>query len=205
MPDRSGAASSSAVLMASSRVDEEAGQPSQLPSRRRRTTPSSRRDQLDVAAMRLHVGADLLERLRHPLLHRDRVEVVDQHQARDDAVVGERCFTLGRGATRSVEDLRTILSRPWPYISMTASTRSSAARRATGSGSCWTWAVSSSTRWIRASGLPRLLCRRAWLLLPDPLSTSRSAYGSPCGPDRPGPCTCALRTAGTGRSSAPPA
>ncbi len=42
MPSRSGAVSSSAVLIASSSVDEEAGQPSQLPSRRIRATPSSR-------------------------------------------------------------------------------------------------------------------------------------------------------------------
>ncbi len=40
-PSRSGAASSSACLMASSRVEAEAGQPSQLPSRRMVATPSA--------------------------------------------------------------------------------------------------------------------------------------------------------------------
>ncbi len=86
MPTRSGAASSSAVLIASSRVDAEAGQPSQLPSQPQPGDAVLEPEQLDVAAVGLHVGAHVLERLRHPLLERDRVEVVDQQQARHHAV-----------------------------------------------------------------------------------------------------------------------
>ena len=43
-------------------------------------------EQLDVPAVRLHVRAHAVESLDDPLVERDRVEAVDQHQARDDAV-----------------------------------------------------------------------------------------------------------------------
>ena len=66
-PSRSGAASSSADLIASSSVDDEAGQPSQLPSSRIRAIAVLDPEQLDVAAVRLHVGADAVERLDDPL------------------------------------------------------------------------------------------------------------------------------------------
>ena len=56
-------------------------------------------------------------------------------------------------ALSSPSRISTIRVRPWPYISITAETRSSADRRATGSGNCSTCAVSSSTLWMRASGL----------------------------------------------------
>ena len=45
--------------------------------------------QLDVTAVRLHVRAHAGERLLHPGLERHRVEVVDQQQAADHAVVRE--------------------------------------------------------------------------------------------------------------------
>ena len=45
--------------------------------------------QLDVASVRLHVRAHARERLLHPRLERHRVEVVDQQQAADHAVLRE--------------------------------------------------------------------------------------------------------------------
>ena len=46
-------------------------------------------DQLDVAAVRLHVRPHALERLLHARLEVDRVEAVDQQEARDDPVLDE--------------------------------------------------------------------------------------------------------------------
>ena len=46
-------------------------------------------EQLDVAAVGLQVRAHLVERLAHPRLEVDRVEAVDEQQARDDAVLDQ--------------------------------------------------------------------------------------------------------------------
>ena len=46
-------------------------------------------EQLDVAAVGLHVRPHAVQRLLHARLQRDRVEPVHQHQAGDDAVVDE--------------------------------------------------------------------------------------------------------------------
>ena len=73
-------------MIASSSVESDAGQPWQWPSSRSWATPSTIPWQLDVAAVRLHVGPHGGERLEHPGLERHRVEVVDQKQARDHAV-----------------------------------------------------------------------------------------------------------------------
>ena len=45
------------------------------------------RDELDRAAVGLHVGPHALERLAHPVLQRDRVQPVHEQDARDRAVV----------------------------------------------------------------------------------------------------------------------
>ena len=52
--------------------------------------PVLERQQLDVAAVGLHVRPHRVERVLHPLLERDRMQVVDQQQRRDQLVVGER-------------------------------------------------------------------------------------------------------------------
>ena len=104
-PARSGAASSSASLIASSSVAAEAGHPSQCPTRRRWATPSCEPEQLDVAAMGLHVRTHRGERLAHPCLEVDRVEVVDEQQARDDAVLHEPVVDLLAGGTGGLERL----------------------------------------------------------------------------------------------------
>ena len=63
----SGAAASMAPSTASSSVTDDDGQPSQLPSSRSRTTPSSvTSEQLDVAAVRAEVGADAVQRPLDP-------------------------------------------------------------------------------------------------------------------------------------------
>ncbi len=51
--------------------------------------PVDQREELDVAAVRLHVWPDAVERLDDPVLEADRVEVVDQQQAADRPVGGE--------------------------------------------------------------------------------------------------------------------
>ena len=71
-PARSGAASSIASLIASSSVAADAGQPLQWPSSRSRATPSVDAEQLDVAAVRLHVRPHGGERLAHARLEVDR-------------------------------------------------------------------------------------------------------------------------------------
>ena len=45
--------------------------------------------QLDVAAVGLHVRPHAVQRLLHALLERHRIEVVDQHQAGHDAVLDQ--------------------------------------------------------------------------------------------------------------------
>ena len=75
--------------MASSSVDAEAGQPSQLPLQAQVGDPVLEPDELDAAAVRLHVRAHALERGLHPLGDRHRVEAVDQEQGGDDAVLRE--------------------------------------------------------------------------------------------------------------------
>ena len=63
----SGAAASIASSTASSSVTDDDGQPSQLPSSRSRTTPSSLTlEQLDVTAVRAEVGPDAVQRLLDP-------------------------------------------------------------------------------------------------------------------------------------------
>ena len=86
-PARSGAASSIASLIASSSVAADAGQPLQWPYEAQPRHAVVDAEQLDVAAVGLHVGAHGGERLAHPRLEVDRVEVVDQQQAGDDAVL----------------------------------------------------------------------------------------------------------------------
>ena len=66
--------------------------------------------QLDVAAVRLHVRAHARERLLHPRLERHRVQVVDQQQAADHAVVrksSEQSLVLS-------ETISTIRASPSP-------------------------------------------------------------------------------------------
>jgi len=46
--------------------------------------------ELDVAAVRLHVRAHRIERILDSPRERDRVQVVDQQQRRDQLVLGER-------------------------------------------------------------------------------------------------------------------
>ncbi len=86
-PSRSGAASSSADLIASSSVDDDAGHAVAAALEADPRDALLDAEQLDVAAVRLHVRTDRVERLDDPLVERDRVQVVDQHQARDHAVV----------------------------------------------------------------------------------------------------------------------
>ena len=104
-PARSGACSSSACLIASSSVARDAAHPLQLPCSASRATPSSIAEQLDVAAVGLHVRPDRVERLEHALLERDRVEVVDQQQARDRAVLGELIEDRRSGLARGLDRL----------------------------------------------------------------------------------------------------
>ena len=65
----------------------------------------------------------------HPLLERDRVQVVDQQQARHSGVVrSERGEPLA--VRPGLEQAATIAFRPSPYIATTAATSSSASSRA---------------------------------------------------------------------------
>ena len=61
--------------------------------------PVDQREQLDVAAVRLHVRADAVERLRDALLEADRVEVVDEQEAAHGPVLAE--LVADRDAGRS--------------------------------------------------------------------------------------------------------
>ena len=45
-------------------------------------------DQLDVATVGLHVRAHRVKRLDHPLLETYRIQIMDQQQARDRAILG---------------------------------------------------------------------------------------------------------------------
>ena len=100
--------------------------------------------QLDVAAVRLHVGPHLVERRRDPLLQRLRVEPVDQHQAADHAVLGP-----ARGGRR----------RPAPRAPARGprracrSPRRPAARRRPGPRGQETCSSSSVSRCMRCSDL----------------------------------------------------
>ena len=60
-------------------------------------------EELDVAAVGLHVGAHGGERLAHPRLEVDRVEVVDQQQAGHDAVLDKPLVDLLAGRAGLVE------------------------------------------------------------------------------------------------------
>ena len=77
-------------MIASSSVTDDAEQSEQLPAQVDPRHAVLEREQLDVAAVGLHVRADRVERVLHPLLERDRVQVVDQQQRRDERVIGER-------------------------------------------------------------------------------------------------------------------
>ncbi len=87
---RSGAASSSACLIASSSVTAEAAQSEQLPRRLMRATPSSSDSSSTLPPWDSMYGPHVLERALDPLPQRDRVQVVDQQQRRDQLVLGER-------------------------------------------------------------------------------------------------------------------
>ena len=57
-------------------------------------------EQLDAPSVRLHVRPHLVERLLHALLERHRVQAVDQQQAADDAVLGQRAAAPRRRGPR---------------------------------------------------------------------------------------------------------
>ena len=106
-PSRSGAASSSACLIASSSVTADAEQSEQLPCRWIRRDALLQREQLDVAAVGLHVGTDRVERRLHPVLQRHRVQVMDQQQRRDQRVrrsATQRSARRGTRCEQRVED-----------------------------------------------------------------------------------------------------
>ena len=70
-----------------------------------RATPSRHVEQLDAAAVRVEVRAHLVERLHDALVERHRVEVVDQEEAGDDAVVGHRIADRRGALARVLERL----------------------------------------------------------------------------------------------------
>ena len=60
--------------------------------------PVVERQQLDVSSVRVHVRPHRVKRALHALLERDRVEVVDQQQGRDQRILGElRCDSRSVG------------------------------------------------------------------------------------------------------------
>ena len=80
------------------------------PSSRSSRDPVLDPQQLDVAAVGLHVGPHAVEPLLHPLLERHRVEVVDQHQAGHDPVLGQlRAQRLRAVLGDRLEDARQAL------------------------------------------------------------------------------------------------
>ena len=62
-------------------------------------------EQLDAAAVRVEVRAHLVERLHHALVEGHRVEVVDEEEAGDDAVLGHRVADRRRALARVLERL----------------------------------------------------------------------------------------------------
>ena len=160
--------------------------------------PVLERQQLDVAAVGLHVRADRVERRLHPILERDRMQVVDQQQRADQRVLGERGrdpLAVGAGVQQRGEDPLEagavhLHDRRDELLGELARHR-----RAARLEPVW----SSWTRSTSSSGVLRESAVRVHSPTPTP-----SACASPCAPC-PRRCTCARRTAGTGRTSAPPA
>ena len=76
-------------MIASSSVTEEAEQSEQLPAQPDARDAVLERQQLDVSPVGLHVGAHRLERALHPILQRDRMQIVDQQQRGDERILRE--------------------------------------------------------------------------------------------------------------------
>ena len=196
---RSGACSSSACLIASSSVAEEAGQPSQLPERRIRALPSS------------IPTARRCRRATPCTGGRSRAPPAPAPRGRPGRGRGSASGWPRRRRRRAGR-----AARPSPRPPRRGRRRSSAAPRRRGRGRrrsaprrCGERADRRSARGSpSAPGSARSAlrvepsrCSPSALLR---LSTSPSGCASPCGPCRRR-CTCARRTAGTDRSSAPPA
>ena len=175
----------SACSIASSSVDADAAQPWQRPSSRSRATPSSIPSSSTLPPWDSMYGRTLSSASCTRVSSGTGIEAVDQQQAGDDPVLGEpRAQRLRAVLGDRVEDpLEPLAVELHQRAGELLARRAEVADRS----SC---AVSSSTRATRASG-------RA-------LSTAPSACAPPSAPC-PCRCTCARRTAGTGRTSGPPA
>ena len=214
---RSGAASSSACLIASSSVDAEAGQVSQLPSRRDPGDAVLDLQQLDVAAVATPCRGGRCRAPRPPGLERHRVEVVDQHQAGDKPVVWRAARSSSAPASPGVDERgedplqalavelehaphQLLGARRGPPGRRAARAARSAPGRGRPAPPGAARARPPRRRSFRCVDSAMPTCS----LPSSRLSTSPWACAGPCAPCRRRR-TCGRRTAGTGRSSAPPA
>ena len=139
-------------------------------------------EQLDVAAVGLHVRPHAVESLADPLLDAHGVQVVREHEAGDDPVLREprRRLLVERGEDALQTVAVELHHRSHELVGELAGMR-----------------VGQLLR------LGREPCRRSTR---SAISTCRSGCAPPCGPS---PCrssgTCAPRRAGTGRTSGRPA
>ena len=119
----SGAATRMASSMALFTVSAEDGQPSQLPSSRRCTTPrASTPTSVDAAGVRAEVGAHPVERGLDAGEHVVGVQVVQHEQVADQLVVGEPADQV---VSPAVADDPRIRSSPSPWRLITQRSRSS--------------------------------------------------------------------------------